>query len=69
MNRQFTQAAVAIIGMIGLVSATLITLFVNDLGDERQILLGGLIGVTSTSAAWLFRINGKNGGASGGAIG
>jgi len=61
MNRHFTQAAVAIIGMIGLVAAAIITLFITDLGDERNLLLGGLIAATSTSAAWLFR-NGQSGG-------
>ena len=58
MNRQFTQAAVAIIGMTGLVVLTGMTLLLPDLKDERLLLLGGLIGVTSTSAAWLFRLNG-----------
>ena len=58
MNRQFTQAAVAIIGMTGLVAATLITLVIPDLEDARNLLLGGLIASTSTAAAWLFRLNG-----------
>ena len=58
MNRQFTQAAVAIIGALGLVAATLITLVVDGLEDERQILVGGLIAGASASASWLFRLNG-----------
>jgi hypothetical protein len=62
MNRQFTQAAVAIIGMTGLVTGMIITLLVPDLADARNLLLGGLIASTSTAAAWLFRLNGKNGG-------
>ncbi|KKM61606.1 hypothetical protein LCGC14_1530090, partial [marine sediment metagenome] len=43
MNRQFTQAAVAIIGMTGMVAATLISLLVPELKDARNLLLGGLI--------------------------
>ena len=43
MNRQFTQAAVAIIGMTGLVTGMIITLIVPDLADARNLLLGGLI--------------------------
>ncbi len=62
MGRQFTQAAVAIIGMTGMVTATIISLLVPDLADARNLLLGGLIASTSTAAAWLFRLNGKNGG-------
>ena len=62
VNRQFTQAAVAIIGITGLVILTGLTLLLPELKDERLLLLGGLIGVTSTSAAWLFRLNGKNDG-------
>ena len=56
--RNVTQAIVAVLGMIGLVTAAVITLFLPDLGDERNMLLGGLIAATSTSAAWLFRLNG-----------
>ena len=58
ITRNTTQALVAVLGMIGLVSAAIITLFVPDLQEERSILLGGLIAATSTSAAWLFRLNG-----------
>jgi len=60
MNRQFTQATVAIIGALGLVAATLITLVVDGLEDERQILVGGLIAGASASASWLFRLNGTS---------
>lgn len=56
MNKQFTQAAVAIIGSLGLVAATIIALVANL--EERQILVGGLIAGASASAAWLFRLNG-----------
>ncbi len=59
ITRNATQAIVAVLGMIGLVSAAIITLFVPDLGDERNMLIGGLIAATSTSAAWLFRLNGS----------
>lgn len=58
MNKNTTQALVAVIGIAGLVVATIITLLVDKLGDERQILIGGLIAATSTAAAWLFRLNG-----------
>jgi len=60
VNRNFTQAAVAILGMSGLVIATIITLLIPDLGQERQLLLGGLIASGSTASAWLFRLNGNN---------
>ncbi|KKN25158.1 hypothetical protein LCGC14_0887670 [marine sediment metagenome] len=59
ISRNTTQAAVAVLGMIGLVSATIVTLFVPDLTQERSMLVGGLIAATSTSAAWLFRLNGN----------
>ena len=58
LTRNATQAIVAVLGMIGLVSATIITLFVPDLAEERNILIGGLIAATSGSFAWLFRLNG-----------
>ena len=57
LNRQFTQAAVAIIGMTGLVVGMIISLLAPELQDARNLLLGGLIASTSTAAAWLFRIN------------
>ena len=57
-TRNTTQAVVAVLGMTGLVTAAIVTLFLPDLGDERNILIGGLIAATSTSAAWLFRLNG-----------
>ncbi len=58
ITRNTTQAVVAVLGMIGLVAATIVTLFVPDLTQERSMLVGGLIAATSTSAAWLFRLNG-----------
>jgi hypothetical protein len=58
ITRNTTQAMVAVLGMIGLVAATIVTLFVPDLTQERSMLVGGLIAATSTSAAWLFRLNG-----------
>ena len=61
MNRSFTQAAVAIIGMGGMVAAAIISLLVPGLEDARNLLLGGLIGTTTTATVWLFR-NGRNGG-------
>lgn len=59
MNKNATQAFVAILGMVGLVSATLVTLLLPDLEEARNILVGGLIAASSTSAAWLFRLNGS----------
>ena len=58
ITRNTTQAIVAVLGMIGLVSATIISLFVPELQEERNLLLGGLIAATSASASWLFRLNG-----------
>ena len=58
INRNATQAIVAVLGMTGLVAATIITLFVDSLGDERNMLIGGLIAASSTAGAWLFRLNG-----------
>ena len=59
MNKNATQACVAVLGMIGLVTATILTLFLPDLEQERNILIGGLIAGTSASGAWLFRLNGN----------
>ena len=59
ITRNTTQAVVAVLGMIGLVAATIVTLFAPDLTQERSMLVGGLIAATSTSAAWLFRLNGS----------
>jgi len=58
LTRNATQAVVAVLGMIGLVSATIITLFIPGLAEERSILVGGLIAASSASFAWLFRLNG-----------
>ena len=58
--RNTTQAIVAVIGIAGLVAATIVTLFVPDLTQERNMLVGGLIATTATSAAWLFRLNGNS---------
>lgn len=60
MNKSATQAAVAIIGAIGLVTATIVTLFMETLADERLLLIGGLIAAASASASWLFRLNGHS---------
>lgn len=56
--RNTTQAIVAVLGILALASATIITLFLPDLEQERNMLVGGLIATTATSAAWLFRLNG-----------
>lgn len=57
--RNTTQALVAVLGMLGLVAATIVTLFLPDLTQERNMLIGGLIATTATAAAWLFRLNGS----------
>ena len=60
ITRNMTQAIVAVLGMIGLVAATIVTLFIPDLAQERSVLVGGLIAATSVSATWLFRLNGNS---------
>ena len=56
----------AIIGMAGLVLITGVSvagLIWSDGPSELAFMLvGGLLSVTSTAAAWLFRLNGKAGG-------
>lgn len=71
MNRQNTQFWVAIIGIAGLVGITALavagSIFSDNVPSEMAFMLvGGLLSVTSTAAAWLFRLNGqsKNGGGS-----
>ena len=64
MNRQGTQFWVAIIGMSGMVAVTLMavagSMFADVPNELTFMLVGGLLSVTSTSAAWLFRLNGKS---------
>lgn len=60
MNKNTTQAVVAVLGMVGLVVATIITLILPDLETERNILVGGLIASASASGSWLFRLNGNS---------
>lgn len=66
MNRQRTQFWVAVIGMLGLVLVTAMSVASTIWGDTPNemsfMLVGGLLSVTSTAAAWLFRLNGHNGG-------
>ena len=63
MNRQLTQFWVAIIGMGGLVTACLLSvagqIWADSPSELTFMLIGGLLSVTSTSAAWLFRLNGS----------
>ena len=59
ITRNTTQAVVAVLGMIGLVAATIVTLFVSEMNDERNMLIGGLIAASSASGSWLFRLNGN----------
>jgi len=62
MDRANTQFWVAIIGMGGLVVAALLSIAGSIWGEVPSelvfMLVGGLLSVTSTSAAWLFRLNG-----------
>jgi len=64
MNRQVTQFWVAIIGMTGLVIITGMTvagsIWGNIPNELSFLLVGGLLSVTSTAAAWLFRLNGMD---------
>lgn len=63
MNRQDTQFWVAIIGMAGLAviagMAVAGTIWAEAPAEMAFMLVGGLLSVTSTAAAWLFRLNGK----------
>lgn len=62
MDRQHTQFWVAMIGMTGLVFITALSVAGSIWGDMPSemsyLLVGGLLSVTSTAAAWLFRLNG-----------
>ena len=64
MNRQGTQFWVATIGMTGLAVITGMAVAGSIWGDAPTemafMLVGGLLSVTSTAAAWLFRLNGKS---------
>ena len=67
MNKGWTQLAVSVIGMIGLVIITGIVVTLQMLGEVTAngdmitgMLVGGLTSVTSMAAAWLFRLNGSN---------
>ncbi len=63
MNKQGTQFWVAIIGMGGLAIITGMAVAGSIWGDASNemafMLVGALVSVTSTAAAWLFRLNGK----------
>ena len=63
MDRQNTQFWVAVIGMGGLAIITGMAVAGTIWGDAPNemafMLVGGLLSVTSTAAAWLFRLNGK----------
>ena len=62
MDRQKTQFWVAVIGMGGLVLITALSVAGSIWGavpsEMPFMLVGGLLSVTSTAAAWLFRLNG-----------
>lgn len=63
MNQQQTQFWVAIIGMSGLVTITAVAvagyIWGNTPSELVFMLVGGLLSVTSTASAWLFRLNGR----------
>ena len=59
LTKNATQAVVAVIGVTGLVAATICTFFIPEMQEERMMLIGGLIAAASTSGAWLFRLNGS----------
>lgn len=56
MNRATTQFWVAVIGISGLTVITGLSLVTGE--GPTDILVGGIISVTSMAAAWLFRLNG-----------
>ena len=63
MDRQHTQFWVAIIGMSGLATVTILavaaTIYSDFPRELAYMLAGSLVSITSTAAAWLFRLNGK----------
>lgn len=62
MNRQSTQAAVAILSIIILGMVTLLAagayLFNDSPSELAFALVGGLTGITGQASAYLFRLNG-----------
>ena len=64
MNRTATQFAVAVIGMFSLAAVSIMVVAGSIWGDVPSelsfMIIGALISATSTSAAWLFRLNGTN---------
>lgn len=67
MNKGWTQFAVALVGMIGLTIITGIVVILQMTGEVTAngemitgMLVGGLTGVTTMAATWLFRINGAS---------
>jgi len=60
MNQALTQFWVAVIGILGLVTITMAAVLCQAFGDSPGeltfMLVGGLVSVTSTATAWLFRI-------------
>lgn len=64
MDRAHTQFWVSVLGMVFLGASALValigTLFYDAPDQMAFLLIGGLVSVTSTAAAWLFRINHAN---------
>lgn len=65
MNRQATQFWVSIIGIVGLAIITGVAvvgaMFYDAPTDMAFLLIGGLVSVTASATAYLFRLNGKSG--------
>ena len=66
MNRQATQFVIAVMGMFFLGAGTLVTIigevFYNGSSELTFALVTALTGVTGAATAYLFRLNGRNGG-------
>lgn len=66
--RAQTQFYVAVLGMAGLVLITMVsiagTIWAEAPSELTYMLVGGLLSITSTAGAWLFRLNGTGKGSS-----
>lgn len=59
MNRQAAAFIAGLMGVAGLIAALIITLFMDELEQERLLLLGGLIAMTAGATQWFFRNGSK----------
>lgn len=60
MNRAWTQFAVSFVGITGLVVVLLVSILSGQAKEFITLLAGGLLSLSSMSAAYLFRLNGNN---------